>query len=164
MEVRRATEQDVSEITTIYNEGIEDRIATLETETKTDKYVMEWLFQRDKRYSVILLEENSQTVGWASINPYSHRCAYKGVGELSIYIKREYRGKGLGKKLLTYLENIGKQSGFYKFILFTFPFNNLGQGLYRRLGYREVGVFEKQGILDGKYVDIMVMEKLISVE
>lgn len=164
MEVRRATEQDVSEITTIYNEGIEDRNATLETETKTDKYVMEWLFQRDKRYSVILLEENSQTVGWASINPYSHRCAYKGVGELSIYIKREYRGKGLGKKLLTSLENIGKQSGFYKFILFTFPFNNLGQGLYRRLGYREVGVFEKQGILDGKYVDIMVMEKLISVE
>ncbi|WJE55783.1 arsinothricin resistance N-acetyltransferase ArsN1 (plasmid) [Bacillus cereus] len=164
MEIRRATEQDVPEITTIYNEGIEDRIATLETETKTDKYVMEWLFQRDKRYSVILLEENSQTVGWASINPYSHRCAYKGVGELSIYIKREYRGRGLGKKLLTSLENIGKQNSFYKFILFTFPFNNLGQGLYRRLGYREVGVFEKQGILDGKYVDIMVMEKLISVE
>lgn len=89
MEIRRATEQDVSEITTIYNEGIEDRIATLETETKTDKYVMEWLFQRDKRYSVIVLEENSQTVGWASINPYSHRCAYKGVGELSIYIYKE---------------------------------------------------------------------------
>ncbi len=99
MEIRRATEQDVSEITTIYNEGIEDRIATLETETKTDKYVMEWLFQRDKRYSVILLEENSQTVGWASINPYSHRCAYKGVGELSIYIKRNGRLKT--RELLT---------------------------------------------------------------
>ncbi len=49
MEIRKATEQDVQEITTIYNEGIEDRIATLETEIRTDKYVMEWLFQREKK-------------------------------------------------------------------------------------------------------------------
>lgn len=48
MEIRKATEQDAQEIMTIYNEGIEDRIATLETEIKTDKYVMEWLFQRKK--------------------------------------------------------------------------------------------------------------------
>ena len=57
-----------------------------------------------KRYSVIVMEENSHIVGWASINPYSHRCAYRGVGELSIYIKREYRGKGLGQNLLLALE------------------------------------------------------------
>lgn len=48
MEIRKAIEQDVQEIMTIYNEGIEDRIATLETEIKTDTYVMEWLFQREK--------------------------------------------------------------------------------------------------------------------
>lgn len=52
------------------------------------------------------MEENSHIVGWASINPYSHRCAYRGVGELSIYIKREYRGKGLGQNLLLALEKM----------------------------------------------------------
>ncbi|HFR4158467.1 TPA: arsinothricin resistance N-acetyltransferase ArsN1 family A [Bacillus cereus] len=164
MEIRKATKQDVQEIMTIYNEGIEDRIATLETEIKTDKYVMEWLFQREKRYSVIVMEENSHIVGWASINPYSHRCAYRGVGELSIYIKREYRGKGLGQKLLLALEKTGQQNEFYKFVLFTFSFNNLGQGLYRKMGYREVGVFKKQGIMDGEHVDVMIMEKLLSAE
>ncbi|MBJ8055480.1 N-acetyltransferase [Bacillus cereus] len=164
MRIRRATEQDVQEITAIYNEGIEDRIATLETEIKTDKYVMDWLFQREKRYSVIVMEENSGIVGWASINSYSHRCAYRGVGELSIYIKRKHRGKGLGQKLLTSLEKIGQQNEFYKFILFTFSFNSLGQGLYHKMGYREVGVFEKQGVMDGEHVDVMIMEKLLSVE
>lgn len=120
MEIRKATEQDVQEIMAIYNEGIEDRIATLETEIKTDKYVMEWLFQRENRYSVIVMEENSHIVGWASINPYSHRYAYRGVGELSIYIKREYRGKGLGQKLLLALEKTGQQNEFYKLFGFNF--------------------------------------------
>ncbi|PFR99047.1 arsinothricin resistance N-acetyltransferase ArsN1 family A [Bacillus cereus] len=164
MRVRIATEQDVQEITAIYNEGIEDCIATLETEIKTDEYVVKWLLQRDERYAVIVLEKDDQVVGWASINPYSHRCAYRGVGELSIYIKREYRGQGLGQKLLLALEKTGQQNEFYKFVLFTFSFNNVGQGLYRKMGYREVGVFEKQGVMEGEHVDVMIMEKLLSVE
>lgn len=162
MRVRIANKQDRQEITAIYNEGIEDRIATLETEIKTDEYVIKWLFERDERYVVIIIEEDAQIIGWASINPYSHRCAYKGVGELSIYIKREHRGKGLGQRLLASLEEIGQQNEFYKLVLFTFSFNDLGQGLYRKMGYREVGVFEKQGIMDGEYVDIMIMEKLLN--
>ncbi|GGE81363.1 arsinothricin resistance N-acetyltransferase ArsN1 family A [Priestia taiwanensis] len=164
MEIRYATEQDIQEVTAIYNEGIEDRIATLETDTKTDIYIKEKLFKREERYSVIVIVENAQVVGWASINPYNQRSAYRGVGEVSIYIKREYRGKGVGQKLLTSLERIGVQNEFYKFVLFTFPFNNLGQGLYHKMGYREVGVFEKQGVMDGKHIDVMIMEKLLMTE
>lgn len=50
---------------------------------------------------------------------------------------------------------------FYKIVLFTFPFNGLGQGLYKKCGYCEVGVFHKQGILDGNFVDVMAMEKVL---
>ncbi|BCD02741.1 hypothetical protein BC30048_p1250 (plasmid) [Bacillus cereus] len=127
MEIRKATEQDVQEITTIYNEGIEDRIATLETEIKTDKYVMEWLFQREKRYSVLVMEGNSHIIGWASINPYSHRCAYRGVGELSIYIKREYRGKGLGQNLLLALEKMDSKMNFINLFYLLFLLIILGK-------------------------------------
>lgn len=56
---------------------------------------------------------------------------------------------------------MGKENEFYKFVLFTFPFNELGQGLYRKSGYPEVGVFQNQGVLDGKYVDVMAMGKLL---
>ena len=73
------------------------------------------------------------------------------------------RGKGIGKRLLQKIEEVAIQNDFYKIVLFTFPFNVLGQGLYRSMGYREVGVFEKQGKLDGVFVDVMAMEKNIGL-
>lgn len=95
------------------------------------------------------------------MNRYSHRCAYNGVADLSVYVDRRVRGRGVGNHLLEALETEAKNNGFYKIVLFTFPFNGLGQGLYRKRGFREVGVFEKQGILDGQFVDVMAMEKIL---
>jgi L-amino acid N-acyltransferase YncA len=113
------------------------------------------------RYKVIVAEYKDQIVGWASLNQYNNRCAYDGVADLSVYISREFRGKGIGKQLFVELESIAREIGFHKMVLFTFPFNELGQGLYKKMGFREVGVFKNQGILDGKFVDVMAMEKLL---
>ncbi|OAS21376.1 arsinothricin resistance N-acetyltransferase ArsN1 family A [Paenibacillus oryzisoli] len=159
--IRRATEADIVSLLQIYNQGIEDRVATLESETKDEIYMQEWFVKHQGRFAVLVAEEQGVVVGWAAINPYSTRCAYDGVGDLSIYIHRDHRGRGAGRQLLGELEKIGKENKFYKFVLFTFPFNNLGQNLYRKAGYREVGVFQNQGILDGKFVDVMAMEKLL---
>ncbi|NMI05056.1 N-acetyltransferase [Paenibacillus sp. SZ31] len=159
--VRQATVADLSDILTIYNQGIEDRIATLETDIKDEAYMSEWFNKHKGRYSILIAEQNDLVVGWASINTYSPRSAYDGVGDLSIYIHRDHRGKGVGKQLLQKLEQIGKQNNFYKFVLFTFPFNTLGQSLYHKAGYREVGVFQNQGVLEGKFVDVMAMEKIL---
>jgi phosphinothricin acetyltransferase len=68
----------------------------------------------------------------------------------------------VGKPLLAALENVACANGFYKIVLFTLPINEAGQRLYRGLGYREVGVFKEQGRLDGRPVDVMAMEKLLS--
>ncbi len=153
---------DLESILDIYNQGIEDRIATLETETKDFQYMKEWFEQHKERYKVILAEQDGQVLGWSSLNHYNNRCAYAGVADLSIYIAREYRGKGIGSLLLTEIEKVAKQNDFHKIVLFTFPFNKLGQGLYYKKGYREVGIFKNQGILDGKFVDVMAMEKLVN--
>jgi L-amino acid N-acyltransferase YncA len=161
MLIRLAKQYDLSDILRIYNQGIEDRIATLETETKDMDYMQNWFTQREARYAVLVALQGDQVIGWASINPYNKRRAYYGVGELSIYIDRDHRGQGVGKQLLRELERIGRENGFHKFVLFTFPFNALGQRLYRNSGYREVGVFRNQGRLDGEFVDVMAMEKLL---
>ena len=70
----------------------------------------------------------------------------------SVYVDRACRGKGIGGLLLQALEKTAKENSFYKIVLFTFPFNELGQNLYNKMGYRQVGIFKNQGILDGRFI------------
>ncbi|OME30644.1 GNAT family N-acetyltransferase [Paenibacillus odorifer] len=159
--IRQATSEDTQSILRIYNQGIEDRIATLETETKDSSYMEGWFQDHQGRFSVLVAEREGKVMGWASLNPYSHRCAYRGVADLSVYIDRSFRGQGVGSSLLKSLEQVAKENEFYKIVLFTFPFNQEGQGLYQKMGYRQVGVFEKQGVMNGEFIDVMIMEKLL---
>ncbi|WP_057912623.1 arsinothricin resistance N-acetyltransferase ArsN1 family A [Peribacillus muralis] len=161
MIIREAMEADIDSIKEIYNQGIEDRVATLETEMKDQTYMEEWFANHIGRYKVIVADQEGEIVGWASLNQYNSRDAYKGVADLSVYTSRDHRGKGIGGLLLQSIEKLAKENDFNKIVLFTFPFNQIGQGLYKKRGYREVGVFKNQGILDGEFVDVMAMEKLL---
>jgi L-amino acid N-acyltransferase YncA len=160
LRTRLAALSDLESILNIYNQGIEDRIATLEEDQKDIGYMTEWFNDHNGRFAVMIIEDNQEIVGWASLNPYSNRCAYTGVADLSIYIRRDYRGKGVGTLLLKEIEYTAIKNQFNKIVLFTFPFNNFAQGLYRKNGYKEVGVFKNQGKLDGRFVDVMIMEKI----
>lgn len=162
MEIRFGILEDIEEILHIYNQGIEDRIATLEVDCKDTAYMTKWFADHAGRYRVLVASVEGAVVGWASLHPYSHRCAYAGVGEISVYIRRDWRGQGVGQRLLTSLEVFAKEHDFHKLVLGTFPFNANGQGLYHKMGFYEVGTFKNQGKVDGKWVDVMWMEKLLS--
>ncbi|MDP4084574.1 MAG: arsinothricin resistance N-acetyltransferase ArsN1 [Bacillota bacterium] len=159
--IRLASHDDIEDILYIYNEGIVDRIATLETTMKDQYFMIDWFNKHTDRYKVIVAEIDGEVIGWASLNQYNSREAYNGVADLSLYIKREYQDKGVGGKLLSKIEGLAIENGFHKMILSTFPFNQLGQGLYKKKGFRVVGVFQNQGKLDGEFVDVMAMEKLL---
>ncbi|PLT28189.1 arsinothricin resistance N-acetyltransferase ArsN1 family A [Peribacillus deserti] len=159
--IRNANRRDLDQIMTIYNEGIVDRIATLETEEKDQQYMLDWFDKHGDRYKAIVAEMEDVVVGWASLNIYNARIAYNGVADLSVYIQREYRGKGIGGKLISAIEVLAKEKAFHKIVLSTFPFNELGQSLYKKMGFRIVGVYKNQGLLDGSFVDVMAMEKLL---
>ncbi|MFC5735553.1 arsinothricin resistance N-acetyltransferase ArsN1 family A [Cytobacillus gottheilii] len=162
MLIRRASIEDLNEILEIYNQGIEDRLATFEEGLKDTDYMKNWFAVHQGRYAVfVAVDSDGEIIGWASINPYNTRHVYDGVGELSIYIHREFRGKGIGQILLNVLEDEARIHNFYKIILFTFPINTLGLALYQKLGYREVGLLKNQGRLNERFVDVMIMEKLL---
>jgi phosphinothricin acetyltransferase len=160
-DVRRATTADADAICSIYNEGIADGVATLETELRTPDERRRWLDAHDERHPVIVASTGGEVVGWASLNVFNTREAYRHVADISVYVARAWRGKGVGTALLARLELLGREHGFHKLVLAGFPFNPASMALYRRSGFRDVGVYKEQGLLDGRWVDVIVQEKLL---
>ena len=190
--VRAATAADAAAICRIYNQGIEDRVATLETELRTPEERAAWLAARSPRHPVIVAEmamseaptrivagaepatiSNSPptaqagnsavatVVGWGSLNQFNPREAYRHVVDFSIYVERGYRGKGVGTVMLPRLIELAREHGFHKMVLSAFPSNGGGMALYERMGFRTVGIYKEQGMLDGRWVDTIIMEKLL---
>jgi L-amino acid N-acyltransferase YncA len=159
--VRLATGADAAAICEIYNQGIEDRVATLETELRTPEERAQWLASRDARHPVLVAEAGGRVVAWGSLNVYNPRAAYRFVADFSIYVERSSRGKGVGRVLLTRLIELARERGYHKMVLSAFPTNTGGMALYERMGFRTVGIFEQQGWLDGRWVDTIIMEKLL---
>src|SRR5215813_11376284 len=84
-----------------------------------------------------------------------------GWADLSVYAERSHRGKGVGSALLSRLIELGRDRGFHKLVLSAFPTNHGGMALYTKHGFRTVGIYKEQGVLDGRWVDTIVMEKLL---
>jgi phosphinothricin acetyltransferase len=160
--IRGATLDDAASICEIYNQGIDDRIATLETERRTPDERRAWLAARGARHPVFVAEaEGGAIAGWASLNAFNPRPAYDYVADLSVYVERAWRGRGVGRRLLTHLVERAPALGYHKLVLAAFPFNAAGVALYERLGFVTVGIYREQGQLDRRWVDVIVMERLL---
>ncbi|CAA9529774.1 MAG: hypothetical protein AVDCRST_MAG73-834 [uncultured Thermomicrobiales bacterium] len=159
--VRPAQDADIPAITRVYNQGIADRLATLETEPRDEDERRAWLLGRGERHPVLVAERGGEVVGWGCLNPFSPRPAYRFVADFSVYVGREARGGGVGGALLAALIAAAGRLGYHKLVLAAFPFNEAGMRLYARFGFREVGVYREQGMLDGRWVDTVVMELLL---
>jgi phosphinothricin acetyltransferase len=158
---RAAILDDAAAICTIYNQGIEDRVATLETEPRTLDERRAWLASRDPRHPVIVAEGDGRVIGWGSLNPFSPRASYRFVADFSIYVERACRGRGVGRELLTRLAELAREVGYHKLVLTMLSANAAGLALYESFGFRTVGVYREQGQLDGRWVDTVIMEKLL---
>src|SRR5262249_4347983 len=102
-------------------------------------------------------------IAWASLNVFSARECYRFVADISVYVERGWRSKSVGRAPLEHLTELARQHGFHKLVLSAFPANAGGMALYARSGFRAVGIYHEQGQLDGKWVDTIIMEKLLSV-
>jgi phosphinothricin acetyltransferase len=162
LEIRAATHEDAAAIASIYNQGIEDRSATLEVDLRTSEERAEWLASRDTRHPVLVAVDSAGTVvGWASLNLFNPRPVYAHVVDISIYVAREQRGQGIGDALLSALEERARTLGYHKMVLAAFPTNAPGMRLYERHAFQIVGIYHEQGMLDGHWVDVVIMEKLL---
>lgn len=159
--MRRARRSDAAAINVIFNQAIEDGNANLDIDCKDLAYRQQWLADHDKRHPVFVGEMDGEIACWVALSPYSGRYPYDCVAELSIYVRRDLRGMGLGGLLLKFIEQQAADLGYYKIVLSVFGGNQAALHAYRRAGYRDVGVFRNHGYYKGKLVDIVFMERLL---
>jgi L-amino acid N-acyltransferase YncA len=159
--IRIATVGDAAAIAEIYNEGIEDRVATFETQPRSPKDQRAWLRSIADRYPAVVAEIDGVMVGWAGAGPYRTRQCYRGIGEFSMYVRRNWRGQGVGDVLLGALINEAERLGLWKLLSRIFLFNEASRALCRKHGFREVGLYEKHARLDGCWLDVVIVERLI---
>ena len=158
MTTRPATQADAGAIARIYNQGIEDRIATFETRPRTAEDVAGWF---DGVHPIVVVEDAGQIVGFASTSTYRPRECYAKTAEFSVYVARDNRGRGVGRRALEALIEESGGAGLHKLVSRIFPENVASRAACRAAGFREVGVYQAHGQLEGVWKDCVIVERIV---
>lgn len=157
--VRAMTPADWSRVADIFAEGLATGTATFETEVPTHE---EW----DRSHVAacrLVAEVEGRVVGWAALSPVSDRCVYGGVAEISVYVGADARGHGVGTRLLGALVDASEGAGYWTLQAGIFAENVASVRVHEKCGFRVVGVRERLGKLDGRWRDVLLLERRSAV-
>jgi L-amino acid N-acyltransferase YncA len=155
---RPAKVSDAPAIARIYNQGIEDGVATFETRLRTAADIEKWF---DGSHPIVVVESAGEVVAFAATATYRPRTCYAGIAEVSLYVERSARGRGAGMVAMRAILEAAERAGFWKLLSRIFLDNQASRRLTARAGFREVGIYEKHGRLDGVWRDVLIVERLI---
>lgn len=154
---RAASPDDAPMLAQIYNEGIEDRVGTFETRPRTTDDVRQWF----DGHPIVAVEGDGTVIAFASTSSYRTRECYAGIAEFSVYVARSHRGKGAGRIAMQALIEAAAAAGIWKLVSRIFVENTASRSLMAAMGFREVGVYENHARLDGRWRDVVIVERLI---
>jgi L-amino acid N-acyltransferase YncA len=158
---RTATANDAAAIAEIYNEGIQDRLATFETRLRSGEDIRNWF---DGIHPVIVVEEESRIIAFAATSTYRPRECYSGIAEFSVYVARAARGHGVGRMAMDALIEAAQRARFWKLVSRIFVENIASRKLVASCGFREVGTYQRHARLDGEWRDVVIVERLIGAD
>jgi phosphinothricin acetyltransferase len=158
LSARAAVPEDAARIAQIYNEGIADRVGTFETRPRSEADVRAWF---DGRHPIVVVESGGGIIAFASTSTYRARDCYAGIAEFSVYVARHGRGKGAGRAAMDALIEACGPAGIWKLVSRVFVDNTASRALMKAVGFREVGIYEKHAQLDGRWRDVVIVERLI---
>ncbi|MFS0749313.1 N-acetyltransferase family protein [Oceanobacillus sp. 1P07AA] len=157
---RNATIEDLPEIVAIYNSTIESRIATADTEPVTVEDRSHWFSEHDSdRRPLLVAELNGEICGWISLESFYGRPAYNHTAEVSIYIDERFRGKGLGKNLLSYIIEKSPAYGIETLLGFIFAHNEPSVKLFEYFGFEHWAHLPNVAKLDSIKRDLIILGK-----
>lgn len=159
--IRAVKSSDASQICDIYNYYIAETIATFEEDCLKSEDIEERISAISLKYPWIVLEENNEILGYAYASSWKTRAAYKNTAEVTVYLKPNVTGKGLGKKLYTALIEEMKQRMFHVLMgVISLP-NDASVSLHEKFGFKKAAHFNEVGYKFNKWIDVGYWQLII---
>ncbi|OYU97660.1 MAG: GNAT family N-acetyltransferase [Bacteroidetes bacterium B1(2017)] len=162
LEIRKASIVDIAAITDIYNNEVLNGVATFDTEIKTIEDRIVWLNQHDSKHPVLVATIDTEIVAWASLSKWSDRSAYDLTAEVSIYVHQNHRGQGIGSILFEEIVQLAPSIGLHYILSRITQGNETSIRLHLKNGFQIVGVMHQVGNKFGSFLDVTIMEKIVS--
>lgn len=159
--IRRADKKDIEAIREIYNDAVLNTTATFDIEPRTYEQQVEWFKQHDNKFQILVDEVNTVISGWASLSRWSDRPAYEGTAENSVYVKKEFQRKGIGRKLLSALIQNARENGLHTIIARIAEDNETSIRMHAESGFIIIGVMKEAGRKFDRYIDVTLMQKIL---
>jgi phosphinothricin acetyltransferase len=156
--IRKAEDSDQEAIMGIYNEAVENTTATFDTELRSFEKQLSWFKAHKKNHPVLVAEKEKQVVGWASLSPWSDRCAYDATVEISVYVHHAYRSSGIGSQLMKAVIEEGRLQKNHTVISRITEGNEASIKLHEKLGFQHIGTMKEVGFKFGKFLDVQLMQ------
>jgi len=161
--IRYGETSDAAALNTLYNPYILDTPITFETEAWDLDQRAEWLagFSQRGPYRLLVAEQGSALLGFATSHHYHERAAYSTTIETSIYCSPGASGKGIGSMLYGVLFEAQKDEPLHMAIAgVTLP-NDASVAIHRRFGFTPIGVSHAVGFKFGQFWDVAWYEKAL---
>ena len=156
--MRAACESDLTAILDIYNHAVVNTTATFDLTPRSVEAQQAWLASHVPPHPVIVWEEDDQVLGWGSIGPYAPRPAYRFSGEVSVYVREDARGRGLGEALLRELIVVGAAEGLHTLVGRITEENEVSCRLAEKTGFVRIGVLEEVGYKFDRWLNVAVYQ------
>lgn len=160
--LRDAVEADLPAILEIYNHSILYTTAVYDYTPHTLDMRKSWFGQKQAHgHPVVVAEVNGQVAGFASFGPYRPWAAYKYTVENSVYVHPDYRGYGLGKKLLAETIERARQLEVHVIIAGIDAANEVSIALHKNFGFTEAGHFREVGFKFNRWLDLVFYQLIL---
>jgi len=162
LSVRPAIVDDAEAIRAIYNPEVLESTVTFDLVPRTLDEQRAWLQARSGAHAVLVAEDDApEVVGFASLSPYKDRPAYSTTVEDSVYVRRDQQGRGVGRLLLAELVALATSHGFHAMVARIVGDHEASIRLHASLGFDVVGTEREVGRKFGRWLDVVVMQRLL---
>lgn len=158
LHIREASIKDASRILEIYAPYIRETTYSFEYKVPTLQEFEARMAGIMKRYPFLVCEEEGGIIGYAYADTYGIRAAYDWCADLSIYVDKNHRGKGIGARLYRKLFAILKEMHLQNLYAVITGENNVSVCFHEKLGFEIFAVYPKSGYKFGKWLDVIWMQ------